>query len=117
MANGPLAKRQEKRVVNKTGQLAGMGVLATDKDNEGNRVTIQPTVLSRPNALQAKAFDQGNVGNQMPRAVLADMAIQQNQAISNQTTSGVSAAARGMSPPPKKKKKQGLQDLGGGAFQ
>lgn len=114
MPNDTLERRQKKNVSTKPAQLTGLGILTPDKDQEGNKIQIQPTITARPNALQVKAFQQGNLGSQVPRAGLADMAIQANQAISNQTASGLSAAALGAGLGAKKKKKQKPGGLEGG---
>lgn len=90
MPNGALERRKKNQVATKPGQLLGMGVIAPDTDKEGNKVKLQPTVLQRPNALAARAMAQGNVGMSIPKAGLADQAIQANQAPANITESGQS---------------------------
>ncbi len=107
-----LEKRRKKNVVTKPGQLAGLGVLTEAKDKEGQTVPLQPTILSRPNALASRAFQQGAVGNLVPKSGLADRAIQANNAQANQTNSG-SPASQGRYPVQNKKAKQsGMGGLG-----
>jgi hypothetical protein len=101
-----LDKRKKQKIATKQAQLTGLGILSPEKDNEGNKIQIQPTIIQRPNALQMKAFRQGNLGMQMPRAGLADMAIHANQAESNITGSGVSNA--NLMNEARRKNKQGL---------
>ena len=105
MPISPQEKRKKTPVVTKPAQLAGMGILTPPQDREGNKIaTIQPTVVHRPNALQSRAFEQGSMGYQsMPKAGLADMAIQANQASANLTGSGMSYA--GLSDEDKKKRR------------
>lgn len=117
MANGVLEKRKKNNVATKPAQLNNLGILTPDKDKEGNKVTLQPTIVSRPNALETKAFMGGRLGTpNLPSAGLADMAVHANQAGSNQTNSGVSAASQYTDLMAQKKKKKKAQENQYGAL-